>query len=389
MNLDSVTVLDLTQLLPGPYATQLLSDMGANVIKVEPLDGDPARHLEITGDRSSGLFDMVNRGKQSIALDLKADGGRECFLQLAVDADVVIEQFRPNVVSRLGIDYEAVRDRNPEIVYCSLSGYGQTGPRSGRVGHDLNYIASAGLLDLNRAEPEDEPVVPGFPIADMAGGMTAATCVLGALLSRELGTGTGEYLDVSMTDVVVSMSQIVAANALDGERIVPGGTALAGALPCYGVYKTADGGYVTLAALEPRFWKAFCSAVGREDLVEFHLASDEAVREELRTELSDLFEERMAEEWEARLGDEDVMFATVDTVNEALESELVAEREMVLEGIDGAPLRIGFPARSSASFDVPRGPAPALGEHTETVLRNHDIDAATMTRLRDADGIGT
>lgn len=389
MNLDSVTVLDLTQLLPGPYATQLLADMGADVVKVEPLGGDPARHLELTGDRPGGLFDAVNRGKRSIALDLKADGGRECFLQLAADTDVVIEQFRPDVVSRLGIDYDAVQARNPGVVYCSLSGYGQTGPRSGRVGHDLNYVATAGLLDLNRDEPGDEPVIPGVPIADMAGGMTAAMCILGALLSRELGDGTGEYLDVSMTDVVVSLSQLVAANALGGERVEPGGTALAGALPCYGVYETADGRYVTLAALEPRFWEEFCRVVDREDLVEYHWSSDEAIREELRTELAAIFRERTAEEWEDELGDADVMFAGVNTLNEALESELVAARGMVLDGIAGAPSRVGFPAQSSAALDVPRTPAPALGAHTEAVLQEHGVDAETIARLRDAGGIDT
>lgn len=383
MNLDAVTVLDLTQLLPGPYATQLLADMGANVIKVEPLDGDPARHLEITGDRPGGLFDMVNRGKQSIALDLKADGGRECFLQLAADADVIIEQFRPDVVSRLGIDYDAVRDENPGVIYCSLSGYGQTGPRSGRVGHDLNYVATAGLLDLNRDAPEEEPVIPGFPIADMAGGMTATMSILGALLSRELGDGSGAYLDVSMTDVVVSLSQVVAANALGGERVEPGRTALAGALPCYGVYETADGRYVALAALEPRFWEEFCHVVGREDLLEFHWSSDEAVREELQSELSALFKEHTAEEWEDRLGDEDVMFASVNTLNEALESELVAARGMVLDGSDGAPPRLGFPAQSSSGFDVARTAAPALGADTEAVLREHGVDSETVTCLRD------
>lgn len=383
MDLGEITVVDLTHLLPGPYATQLLADMGAGVVKIEPLMGDAARHITITGDSEGALFDAVNRGKRSVALNLKTDGGKECLFKLVTEADVVIEQFRPGVVSRLGIDYEAVRKRNSDIVYCSLSGYGQTGSEATRVGHDLNYVAIAGLLDMTRESPDDSPVVPGFPIADMAGGLFATMSVVSALLARELGQDGGEYVDVSMTDVTLSFSQVVAAMALAGERPRAGRTALTGDLPCYDIYETADGRYITLAALESQFWEEFCAAVGREDLINFHMAEDDTVREELRGELTELFRSKSASEWEALLGDRDAMFAPVNTVEEAIDSQLTHEREMFIKGCGhDTPPRIGFPARVETGLDIQRGSPPSVGQHTEEVLREVGISQERLAELR-------
>lgn len=388
MDLGDLTVIDLTQLLPGPYATQLLADMGADVVKIEPLTGDPARHISITGDSQGGLFAAVNRGKRSVALDLKTEGGKECLFKLVPEADVVIEQFRPGVMSQLGIDYEAVRKRNSDIVYCSLSGYGQTGPEASRVGHDLNYVATAGLLDMTRESADESPVVPGFPIADMAGGLFATMSIVSALLARELGQGGGEYVDVSMTDVTLSFSQVVTSMALTDERPRAGQTALTGNLPCYDIYETADGRYVTLGALEPRFWEEFCAAVGREDLIDFHMAENDRVRKELRDELTELFRSKSASEWEALLGDRDVMFAPVNTVGEAIDSQLTHERGMFIEGHgrDASP-RIGFPARVETGLEVPRGSPPSVGQHTEEVLREVGISQERMSELRQDDAV--
>jgi crotonobetainyl-CoA:carnitine CoA-transferase CaiB-like acyl-CoA transferase len=389
MRLDGVRVLDLTRLLPGPYATQLLADAGAEVIKVEDTGaGDYARHMPPTTDRGHGaVFDAVNRGKRSVALDLKAEGAREAFYRLAADADVVIESFRPGVAERLGVDEEAVREHSPRIVYCSLTGYGQEGPYADRVGHDLNYVGFAGLLDMTRADPDSKPVVPGYQIGDMAGGLFAAFSVAGALLSRELGATDGEYVDVSMTDAVASFAQSIAPEALAGADPRPGETALTGAFPWYNVYEAKEGGYVTLGALEPRFWTAFCAAVDREDLIGEHMTEDPAAREALREELEAIFAERTREEWEAELADVEAAVAPVNTPAEALSHPQIEARGLVEQPAD-APPRVGFPARSSAEPSSAGGDVPGHGEHTERVLRAAGVDDDELAALRESGAIG-
>lgn len=384
MRLPDVTVLDLTRLLPGPYATQLLADMGAEVVKVErPGSGDYARSMA-AGDGPS-VFSAVNRGKRSVTLDLDADGGREALLRLAESADVMVESFRPGVADRLGVGYDAVSERNPGVVYCSLSGFGATGPNRDRAGHDLNYLGMAGLLDLTRAEGDGRPAIPGFPVADMAGGVFGALSAVSALLARELGDGSGEHLDVGLTDAVFSFSQAVAPAAFAGEAPRGRRTALTGRYPCYDVYETADGGYVTLAALEPAFWRAFCEAVDREDLVGEQYADDPALREEVREELSGVFAGRTREEWEALLGDEDVMVAPVRTLAEALESDQARERGLVEQG--GSGPRVGFPGRASNGLGEHDESVPELGEHTTEVLAEHGYDEAEIGELREEDAI--
>jgi alpha-methylacyl-CoA racemase len=387
MDLSAVTVLDLTQLLPGPYATQLLRDMGAEVIKIEHPDGEPGRRFgdgEI--DRgTSPLFDVVNRGKRSVTLDLKSDAGRDVFLDLTREVDVVIEQFRPGVVDRLGIGYDAVRAETESVVYCSVSGYGQTGPYSDRVGHDLNYAGVAGLVDMTRPDPEADPVIPGFPVADMAGGFAAALSVVSALLSRELGDGGGEYLDVAMTDAVLSLSQLVSGPAMAGIEQRPGETVITGKYPCYDVYECADGEYVTVAALEPGFWEGLCTAVGREDLIDDHMADDEATRERVRSELAGLFGERTRESWLDELGDLEAMVGPVNTVEEALDDPHVRARSVV-QDVDGMIRRAGFPTQGTDVPTLTEEPAPAPGEHTEDVLRETGYTEAEITDLR-ADGV--
>jgi len=383
MDLTDVRVLDLTRLLPGPYATQLLADMGADVIKVEqPGRGDYARDPKEDG---TGVFAMVNAGKRSLTMDLKSDAGREAFLRLVEDADVVVEGFRPDVMARLGLDYERVREHNPGIVYCSLSGFGATGPHRERVGHDLNYIAMAGLLDMTREDPDAKPVIPGYPIADMAGGLFAAFGVVGALLSRELGDGTGEHVDVAMTDVIVSLSQSIAGEALQGEDPRPSETTLTGELPCYSVYEAADGRYMTLAALEPQFFVNFCEAVGRPELAEEHLNEDPAARQALREELAGIFRERTQDEWESFLDDVDAMVAPVMTPEEVLRGDQVAGRGLVERDADWD--RIGFPAIPSGGLPAGAGEIPDLGEHTEAVLRESGFDEDEIESLRDADAV--
>lgn len=378
MNLDGIRVLDLSRLLPGPYGTQLLADMGADVVRIErPSDSEAA----------GPPLEAINRGKRRVALDLKRDGGREAFLELAATADVVIEQFRPGVVDRLGIDYETVREVNPEIVYCSLSGYGQNGPYSDRVGHDLNYIGLAGLLDMTRQSDEETPRMPGYQVADIGGGLFSALSIVGALLSRELGTTNtgGEYIDISLTDAAVSFSQAVAPRTLAGGEPRPGDTPLTGQFPWYDVYSAAEG-YVTLAALEPHFWRAFCEAVDHEEWIEFHTTTDPAELEALRDELEALFAERTRDEWVEFFDGVDAAVDGVYTPAEMVDHPQITARDYIDRSADGPPY-IGFPARGSdIDHDGPTAVADH-GEDTVSLLREAGVDEAELERLRESGAI--
>lgn len=382
MRLDGIRVVDLTRLLPGPYATQLFADMGADVIKVEDTgSGDYARHMPpMTDDGVGTVFGAVNRGKRSVAIDLKSDDGQDAFYRLIDegDVDVVFESFRPGVTERLGIDHDSIRERDPSIVYCSLSGYGQTGPLAERAGHDLNYVGRAGLLDMTRADETSQPQMPGYPIADMAGGLFAAFSILGALCSRELGDGTGEYIDVAMADVALSFSQALAPGTLSGKDPRPGETPLTGGYPWYDVYETSDGKHVTLAALEPQFWQTFCECVGREDLVSEHMNTDPAAMQALREELESIFEERTRDEWVEALGDKDATVDGVYTPEEAVEAAQFHERGVIQR--EGRP-RVGFPA----ILDAPERDEsiPDHGEHTRDVLQGIGYDSTAIEQLRE------
>ncbi|MDJ1431544.1 CoA transferase [Halostagnicola sp. A-GB9-2] len=381
MQLDDVRVLDLTRLLPGPYATQLLADLGAEIIKIEdPNVGDYARWMPPrTDDGTGAIFAAVNRGKQSVALDLKSEDGIEAFFQLLEDADVVVEGFRPGVAERLGVDYDTVSERNPDVVYCSITGYGQDGPHSDRAGHDLGYVGLSGLLDMTRSGPDATPQIPGYPIADMAGGMSAAFGIVSGLLSRELGDGTGTYLDVSLTDAVVSFSQVVALPALLGDKPRPSETHLTGALPWYGVYETADGAYVTLSALEEKFWIAFCEAIDRPDLEGVHGTEDPAERDALREELESIFAERTRSAW-ADLEEVDVPVEPVLSPAEALEHPQIESRGMVRRAENGYPAIVS-PITADGSSG--REGVPDHGEHMEAVLEEAGDDRAEL------DGVGS
>jgi crotonobetainyl-CoA:carnitine CoA-transferase CaiB-like acyl-CoA transferase len=385
MRLDGIRVLDLSRLLPGPYATHLLAEAGADVIKIEDTEmGDYARYTPPPTNQGFGVtYDAINRGKRSVSVDLSAESGREVFFDLVEDADVVFEQFRPGVVERLGVDYETVRKHNQEIVYCSLSGYGQNGPYRDRVGHDLNYAATAGLLDMTRRDRNEKPRIPGIPVGDMSGGLFAAVSMIGAVLSRELGNSGGEYVDVSMTDAVISFSQALVPEVLAGRGVSPGETRLTGKYPCYGVYETADGRYATLAALEPKFWQQFCETVGREELVDKHMSDSPEERAAVREAVAEVFAEKTRDEWEAEIGGEEMMFAAVNRVSEAIKHQQVEARELIIE--NGAP-RVGFPIQGSEGVPDAEGPAPGQGEHTDDVLQEAGYATHEIARLRE-DGV--
>jgi crotonobetainyl-CoA:carnitine CoA-transferase CaiB-like acyl-CoA transferase len=373
--LDGVRVLDLSRLLPGGFCSLLLADFGADVIKVEDTGlGDYIRwaapYYEGAEDSAkSALFLALNRGKRSMRLNLKSAEGREVLLRAVRESDVVLESFRPGVLDRLGVGYEAMREVNPAIVYCAITGYGQDGPLRGRSGHDMNYLGLVGLLGLT-GDADGPPVQAAGQMADIGGGaLMAAFGILAALRERDR-SGEGQLVDVSMADGALSWLAMVAARYL-AEDVVPrrGDLELAGSLVCYRPYECADG-WVTLGALEPKFWQAWCRGVGREDLVEQQFARPGS---EAHREVEALFHARTREEWRAFASEHDCCLEPVLELDEALDSELVRAREMVVE-LDqpGAqrPVRLlGVPVKLSRTpGDANRAPGPGLGEHTREVL---------------------
>jgi alpha-methylacyl-CoA racemase len=379
--LDGIRVLDLTRLLPGGFCTGMLADFGADVLKVEDTGlGDyvrwaPPRYEGADPSAGSALFLSLNRNKRSIRLNLKTEEGRGVLLALVRESDVLVEGFRPGVMERLGVGYERLREENPGLVYCAITGYGQDGPYRDRSGHDMNYLGLVGLLGLT-GERDGPPVQAAGQIADIGGGgLMAAVGILLALRERDR-SGEGQLVDVSMADGALSWLAMVAARYF-AEDVTPhrGDLELAGAIVCYRPYRCADG-WVTLGALEPKFWQAWCRGVGREDLIEHQIAGPGS---DAHRAVEEIFAERTREEWRAFATEHDCCLEPVLDLDEALHSEVVRAREMVVE-LDqpGArrPVRLlGVPVKLSRTpGDANRGPGPALGEHTREVLASLGYD---------------
>ena len=392
--LEGVKVLDLSRLLPGGFCSLLLADFGAEVLKVEDVNlGDyvrwaPPKYEGAEDSAASALFLALNRNKSSIRIDLKSDGGREVFLRLAREHDVVLESFRPGVLDRLGVGYEHLREENPGLVYCAITGYGQDGPLRDRSGHDMNYLGLIGLLGLT-GEAGGPPVQAAGQIADIGGGaQMAAIGILTALRERDR-SGEGQFVDVSMADGALSWLAMVAARFFAEEQSPHRGELeLAGRLVCYRPYACADG-WVTLGALEPKFWAAWCRGVGREDLIEKQF---EAPGSPTHDEVQGIFMERSREQWSAFAAEHDCCLEPVLDLDEALASDLVRERAMVTE-LDqpGAqrPVRLlGAPIKLSRTpADTNRKPGPALGEQTDAVLRGLGYDEAQVAALKEAGAV--
>jgi alpha-methylacyl-CoA racemase len=374
--LSDIRVLDLTRLLPGGFCSLLLADFGAEVLKVEDTGGgDYVRWAPpYYGDEEhqglgtrSALYLALNRGKRSIRIDLKSEQGRDAFLRLGREYDVVLESFRPGVLERLGVGYERLREVNPGIVYCAITGYGQTGPNTERAGHDTNYLALNGLLGLTGA-PNGPPVQAAGQIADVGGGALMAAFGVMAALHERRASGEGQLVDVSMTDGSLAWLALVAGRYFcDGQVPERGDLELAGRIICYFPYEAADG-WVACGALEPKFWQAFCRAVGREDLIErqFERPGSEAWRE-----VAEIFRSRTREGWRAFNDEHDCCIEPALDLDEALSSDLVRDRDMVVE-LDqpelGPVRQLGVPVKMSRTPGSVEAPAPALGEHTREVL---------------------
>src|SRR6188508_1419566 len=312
--LSGILVLDFTTLLPGPLATLLLAEAGAEVIKVERPGGEDMRHYEPRFDGESAMFTMLNRGKKSLTLDLKSDADRERLKPLLARADVLVEQFRPGVMARLGLGYEAVAAINPKLVYCSITGYGQTGPRADEAGHDLNYIGHTGLLALNPGPP-DRPVVPPALIADIAGGtLPAVLNILLALRQRDR-TGEGCHLDIAMTDAMFTFAgHALTTGQATGQFPGMGGARLSGGSPRYQIYPTSDGRFVCCAALEQKFWEAFTAAIG----LDTKFIDDKRDPAATRAAVAAIVAGRTADEWRPALAAADSCVTVMATLEEAL-----------------------------------------------------------------------
>ncbi len=387
--LAGLRVLDLSRLLPGGFCSLLLADLGAEVLKVEDTGmGDYVRwappYVEGAEESAkSALFLSLNRNKRSIRIDLKSDAGREVLLRLVREHDVLLESFRPGVLDRLGVGYEHLKQENPGLVYCAITGYGQDGPNRDRSGHDMNYLGLGGLLDLT-GDKDGPPVQAAGQIADLGGGaLMAAVGILAALRERER-SGEGQLVDVSMFDGALSWLAMTAAQML-AERVTPhrGELMLSGSVLCYRPYACADG-WVTLGALEPKFWQAWCRGVGREDLIEqqFQPPGSDA-----HAQVEDVFRARTRAEWQAFAGEHDCCLEPVLELDEALDSELVRAREMVVEldqpGAAEPVKLLGLPIKLSRTPGDPRrAPGPGLGEHTDDVLASAGYSPEQIADLK-------
>jgi len=370
--LTGMKILDLSRLLPGPYCSLMLGDLGADVLKIEdPKLGDYMRWWGPRVNKQSAFFLMVNRNKKSMKLNLKTDWGRDIFFRLVRQHDVLLEGFRPGVMERLGLGYEALKEENPGLIYCAITGYGHTGPYRDRAGHDLNYLSLAGVLGTIGPKG-GPPVIPGVQIADIGGGaMLAALGILAAYIARQ-ETGKGQFIDVSMLDGSFAWLTVPLGKTLaDGEDPKPGDSFLTGRYACYRIYETKDGRYMGLGALEPQFWEAFCKLVNREDLVGYQFAEGEK-QTHLISEVSGIFKEKTRQEWIGFLKDTDCCCEPVNSVSEALMDSQLLAREMILEAdhpTEGRLKQIGIPVKFSETPGSLRLAPPNHGEHTQEILK--------------------
>ncbi len=358
--LSGLTILDLSRLLPGPFCSMILADHGARVIAIED-----NRYAGEAGGNSTVL-----RNKEHITLNLKSDKGREIFFKLAEKADIILEGFRPGVTQRLGVNYNSVKKVNPKIIYCSISGYGQTGPYRNTAGHDVNYLSVAGVLDLI-GNKDDPPSIPGIQIADLAGGgMYAAIGILMALYARHQ-TGKGQYIDISMTDGSMSLlSLVLSIKHFTGLPVKRSDSFLSHRYACYNTYETADKRYLSVGAVENRFWKILCQYFDKQEYIA--LQYDDGKREEIIDFVRQKFKQKTLAQWCEELDGLDICWGPVRSLDEAMEDPLFKEREMVVDLKDSNGIIskfLGVPIKLSDTPGSVRTLPPSFGENTISLLK--------------------
>ncbi|MDY6834516.1 MAG: CaiB/BaiF CoA-transferase family protein [Chloroflexota bacterium] len=394
--LDGIKILDLSRLAPGPYCTMILGDLGAEVIRVDPGGGKAAEAIfpmppEL--EEKIRAYDAESRNKKSIVLNLKVDGARDIVYRLVEKVDVFVEGFRAGVTKRLGVDYETLKEKNPRLVYCSVTGYGQTGPYRELVGHDINYLSIGGALDIIR-DKNEWPVPPSNLVADYAsGGMQAAIGILAALMARER-TGKGQHVDIAMTDGVISLCHTAASQHFQG-GLIPGlegmdmATITSGRIPHYGIYETKDGKMISIGALEPRFYQNLCHALGRDDLAMMEWSIDRWP--DVSAAFAEAFRTKTRDEWFDLLRQTDTCASPVYSLEEVFVDPHVVDRQMVVE-VDhpkvGKVKQIGVSIKLSETPGEIRRLAPAPGEHTEEILQELGYSSEQITKLRESGAFG-
>lgn len=384
MKLEGLRVLDLSQFLPGPHFTMIMADHGAEVVRIESPAGEPTRTIGAREGNASVWFRNTHRGKKSVVLDLKRAEGVAAFMKLAQDADVIVEAFRPGVVDRLGIGYDAVQAVNPRIVYVSIAAFGQTGPMAKRPAHDVSIQAESGVVSLN-CGPDGRPALPGIPAADMASSLMAMNGVLMALLRRER-TGRGDYIDISMQDSLVSWLVNVVGPVFGGDRdLVLANERGFGGNAFYNIYACADGRSLTIGGSEVKFAANLLTALGRPDLIDLCKLPPGPGQEPVRAFLRETIATKPLAHWEQFLAPLDVCWAPVRTLKEALASEQVRARgmrqELAQQGFGGGTAtHLGIPIRYREEPGRIAPEIPQLGEHTHEVLAAAGLTPEEATR---------
>ena len=395
--LEGIKVLELIRVAPGAFCTMMLADMGAEVLKIEtpPTDASEVDAGQATAEARRAAFQFVNRNKQSIAINLKHPAGQKILHQLAADADVLVEGFRPGVMARLGGDYATLSQINPRLIYCSLSGFGQDGPYRDLPAHDINYLSIGGVLNLI-GEPDRPPAIPLNIIADYAGAsMHGAVGILLALLARQQ-TGRGQWVDVSYLDTTISLlaaTPMVRNFFFNGSAHGRGEGALGGSFPYYTTYETADGKLLSVGCTEPWLWQNFCTAIGRADLAKFALRSEhfaglaDSTAQQAKQEVQEVLRRKTRDEWCAFFKDKNVCVGPVYTVAETFQDPQVMARHMVVDVEDrryGTIRQAGVAIKLSETPGSIRHVGPMVGEHTEAVLATLGYTAAERAQLRQA-----
>jgi len=381
MKLEGLRVVDLSQFLPGPQLTLMMADHGAEVIKIEPPgEGEPGRHIGLVEGDHTVFFRNTQRGKKSFCVNLKSPEGREALLKLCESADVFVEAFRPGVVDRLGVGFDAVSARNPRIVYCSISAFGQSGPYRDRPAHDLATEALAGLVSLNQGN-DGEPVMPHVPVADITASLHALAGVLMALYRREK-TGRGDYLDIAMLDSAIAWTPNITASTFAEKRAprIKDERSLGGAA-FYNIYRTRDDRHVVLGAQELKFVRNLLGELGRLDLVELAERGPGAHQRPLTAFLREVFAGRSRAEWIDWFRDKDIGFAWVNDLREAFDDPQVNSRDMHLLDAQGHE-HIGVPIKFLREPAAPRLSLPAIGEHNDEILRELGYDESAIETFR-------